>query len=250
MAAKPNIVPLFATSATYPAGVEPEAGDPNKVAPAAATIASGWRPDQKPPADEFNYLMNLYGLWAAYLNDQVFDGTLTVDDLVVNDTALISGDATFESSVEFNAPVYHGDDRSHVQGFDGGTTSGAALSFNHSALTATIAAGNVAHIPCRAPLMPGVSRIKSISILFENNSIPNVSLYTKTGPAAIVEVGPALGVTNSTVAVGVNHTRKTTVINAPVRVGQTDRVFLRIENIAGSGLVCHELIVTYDAPRP
>lgn len=90
--AKPSDLPNWATDAAYPAGVEPEATDPNKVEPDATKQGIGWRPDEKPPADELNWWMNLVYLWIAYLNTNSIDGDLEVDgDIRANNVLLNAG---------------------------------------------------------------------------------------------------------------------------------------------------------------
>ncbi len=99
----PTDLAEWATDANYPAGVQPEAGDPNKVAPSSSHKATGWRPDEKPPAEELNHWQNAVHKWIDFL-DGLFDGTefittLTVEELSVSTTATIVGSATLTSSV-------------------------------------------------------------------------------------------------------------------------------------------------------
>lgn len=61
--------PEWASDANYPAGPEPEAGFPTKVAPTSGQADVGWRPDQIPPAEEENWWKNNVWLWLAYLQE-------------------------------------------------------------------------------------------------------------------------------------------------------------------------------------
>lgn len=55
---KPDL-PEWAVDTNYPAGAEPEAGTPTKVAPTSSQADIGWRPGAKPPAQEMNHWQNL-----------------------------------------------------------------------------------------------------------------------------------------------------------------------------------------------
>src|SRR5574344_2049437 len=43
---------------------------PNKVLPISDLINKGWDMNQKPAADEFNYLLNNYAKWLIYLDEK------------------------------------------------------------------------------------------------------------------------------------------------------------------------------------
>jgi hypothetical protein len=58
--------PLPASDATYPAGSDPWSSTPTKVDPGLATIAAGFRPDERLPAQVVNFLENAFGKWIAY----------------------------------------------------------------------------------------------------------------------------------------------------------------------------------------
>lgn len=66
---RPATLPLYATDANYPAGPEPEAGTPTKVAPTSGELAVGYRPGAKPTAQKFNWWRNLVGEWVDHLDD-------------------------------------------------------------------------------------------------------------------------------------------------------------------------------------
>ncbi len=83
---EPTALPEIASDANYPAGAEPEAGTPTKVDPAREAL--GYRPDEKPTAQEHNWLFNLIWQWIVW-----FQGYVTADQVLpisskawVNDT--------------------------------------------------------------------------------------------------------------------------------------------------------------------
>jgi hypothetical protein len=239
--AKPTQLPEWATDET------------NNTEPSSGQKETGWEFNQPAVSSYFNWWQHLVFLWIAYLNDGELDGDHVIDgnlevsnDLEVGGTLDVAGPILANGNVDVSGHVLHAA-RAHVQGFDGGLSSGTALSFHTSNATCTIAAGDTVLVPCRAPLIGGLSRIRTLSILFENNTAPSLSLYTKTGPSSFVEVGPSIGVSVSDVAVGGSHTRRTITITTPAAIGATDRVFFRIVNGSGTALVCHELIASYDA---
>lgn len=61
--AKPTTLIDWAIDTNYPAGVEPEAGTPTKVAPTTGQGTIGHRPDQIPTAQEDNYQRAVVGQW-------------------------------------------------------------------------------------------------------------------------------------------------------------------------------------------
>lgn len=118
MAAKPTIADVaWATDANYPAGSEPEQGTPTKIATTAPQKAVGWRPEEKPPAQNWNLWNNEAYKWFQYIDDGVFDGDhqitgslqvdvdldvtglATVTDLDVTDDATIGDDLTVEGDL-------------------------------------------------------------------------------------------------------------------------------------------------------
>lgn len=251
---KPTDLPNWATDAAFPAGVEPEAGDPNKVEPNATKQGIGWRPNEKPAAEWFNWWMNLVYLWIVYVNAGNFDGPITITgNLNVTGDLDVDDDVNIDGDLVIDGVTYHNLLRSYGQGWEGGTTSGAALGFNHATSAVTLGAGLTAMVPCRAPYVGGVSKIKSISVLFDNNSNPNLILYVKSGTTSTA-YGPVVGVTNVSQAVGAFQTRRTMTIDTPANgadIGANDRVFLSIENTNGAAsLICYELVTNYHAPPP
>ncbi len=108
--AKPLTAP-WATDANYPAGAEPEAGTPTKVAYTLGQATTGWRPKGKPPAQEWYRWMNRVGAWTVYLDAGIWeddltiaagkkiipadgnlkvDGTLTAGDTIANPSSVIA----------------------------------------------------------------------------------------------------------------------------------------------------------------
>lgn len=70
---RPTQLPLWATDANYPAGSDPWAGSPTKVAPTSGDQARGWTPNQEPSPQAFNWWKNLVGQWFTWLDDQTFN---------------------------------------------------------------------------------------------------------------------------------------------------------------------------------
>lgn len=118
MAAKPTIAnAAWATDANYPAGSEPEQGTPTKIATTAPQKAVGWRPEEKPPAQNWNRWNNEAYQWFQYLDEGQFvgnhtitgslhvtttldiDGVATVNDLLVEDDATVTDDLTVQGSL-------------------------------------------------------------------------------------------------------------------------------------------------------
>lgn len=76
MSAKPGSVARWATTGAI-------------TVPPAGKQDAGWVPGETPPAETFNWLDNLAGLWQQYLNDAAFSGASTFDS-----TVDVTGDAT------------------------------------------------------------------------------------------------------------------------------------------------------------
>lgn len=106
--AQPNTLPTWATDATFPAGPEPEAGYPTKVAPTLGKQQTGFRPDEIPTAEELNWAIGWLCLWAAYVKAGVVDGNLHV-----------TGNAQFDGDVLFNTPAAAARFKNDVVTFDG-----------------------------------------------------------------------------------------------------------------------------------
>lgn len=66
--AKPTELAKWATDTNYPAGSEPEAGTPTKVAYTLGQEQVGWRPGQRPPAQELNTWMHRVGKWIDWID--------------------------------------------------------------------------------------------------------------------------------------------------------------------------------------
>lgn len=89
---KPVTLPTWSTDTNFPAGAEPEAGTVTKVAPSAPKLATGFRPAEKPPAQNLNWMLNALCQWAAYANTNEIDGNLAVTNaLTVTGAATIGG---------------------------------------------------------------------------------------------------------------------------------------------------------------
>lgn len=111
---KPVIIPTWASDANYPAGAEPEAGTPTKVAPTTGQGTIGWRPDQIPTAQEQNWWMDLVADWLAYLDGANIDGDLTVTgNLLVTNNGVFDGSVYVATNQNFNMSgtgvVIHGE---------------------------------------------------------------------------------------------------------------------------------------------
>lgn len=96
--AKPASLPEWASDTNFPAGVEPEAGTPTKVAPTSGQETNGWRPDQVPTAQEMNYWQNLVYQWLQYLDGSNFD-----DDVEITGNLQVDGDTIFVGSLDAQA---------------------------------------------------------------------------------------------------------------------------------------------------
>lgn len=87
---KPTDPALWATDANFVAVGEDWDGEATKVAPSGGRLAEGWEPEMFPPAEEWNWWMNLVGQWTEYLDDGLLEGNHEIDgDLLV--TGNISG---------------------------------------------------------------------------------------------------------------------------------------------------------------
>lgn len=152
MATKPAAAAIWATDTNYPAGPEPEAGTPTKVAVTSEQETIGWRPGEEPTAQIMNDWQNNVSRWTAYLNDGLLDGdheidgnltvkvNLTVEDDVQVDGAVdVDGIATVNGALVTgpNADSYHEGDR--YMSFEGRVVTGFD---NHGAGSLTSSEGN------------------------------------------------------------------------------------------------------------
>lgn len=71
--AKPTDIPTWATDADYPAGPDAWSATPTKVEPSTGQKEEGWDPAQRPPAQYWNWWMNLVGQWLEYVDVQTSD---------------------------------------------------------------------------------------------------------------------------------------------------------------------------------
>lgn len=89
---KPVTLPTWSTDINFPAGTAPEAGTATKVAPSSPKLATGFRPAEKPPAQNLNWMLNALCLWAAYVESNKIDGNFEIAGaLTVTGTATIAG---------------------------------------------------------------------------------------------------------------------------------------------------------------
>lgn len=66
--ARPTDDPIvFSSDASYPAGADPWNGTPTKVEPSAGQVAAGWEPEDLPPAQWLNYILNNLGAWVEHV---------------------------------------------------------------------------------------------------------------------------------------------------------------------------------------
>jgi hypothetical protein len=67
MGNRPSVAPDWATDANHHAGARPWNGQPNKVAPSAGRVASGFLPEEDFAAEEENFILNNHGQWLNHL---------------------------------------------------------------------------------------------------------------------------------------------------------------------------------------
>ncbi len=82
MSTKPSSTPEWSSDTDYPADAAPEASTPTTVEPSSGKKATGWRPQEKPKAQNLNWFQNLTWLWLVYLSDGDFQDPATFDDTV------------------------------------------------------------------------------------------------------------------------------------------------------------------------
>ena len=76
--AKPGTLFTWATDANYAAGTDPWAATATKVQPTSGKQAGGWLPEEPPPAQYFNWALNLLGQWVSFVNDELRSDTVSV----------------------------------------------------------------------------------------------------------------------------------------------------------------------------
>lgn len=180
--------------------------------------------------------INVKDLPAAGVSALVYDASDS--SLKRSDVTRITNDLK-ATILDISGNLRHGE-RTYVQGF------GVTLGHDSSGET-SVGAGVTALVNITAPLLAGVSRVKSISLLYDNNTNPSLTYVTKAG-TTLTEVGPVLGVTVSDASVGGTMTRRTITIDTPTTIGALTRAFVKVQNNNGAAaLVCHEIAITYDA---
>lgn len=101
---KPATPFVWATDAVFDAPGEDWDGEANKVAPTAGTIAEGYEPDTRVPADELNHTLNHIGEWTEWLDGLWSgDGDLAMDadaDITLSGTGsvVITGTGRYKHS--------------------------------------------------------------------------------------------------------------------------------------------------------
>lgn len=76
--ARPTKYPDFCTNTAI---VDPVSHQNNVAEPALTHKAEGWRREEKPPRQWFNWLFNLYYLWIVFLDEQIIALTSSVSDV-------------------------------------------------------------------------------------------------------------------------------------------------------------------------
>lgn len=185
MSARPSGPALWATDSTFTSG--PTAGSPNKVKPSNGRIAEGWRPGDKPPAENLGWQLNLIGQWTAYLSDGALDGdhsiagaldvtgevsadVVTANSATVGGDAAIAGNATIAGNLTVTGAIKHGARTLHV---------GAAAFVADSAATSLSQLGYVTATSVAklfAPIaLPAGKRIKSVTVYYDRNGSGSVA---------------------------------------------------------------------------
>jgi len=272
MSTKPASVPTWATDLNYPAGAETYSATPTKVAPTGARRQQGFHPKKKPPAQVYNYDHNLIGQWLQYLSDGDLEGPIHIEgnffvdngDIEIDGDLLVMGGTTLDSDVlisgnlELVGAFRHGD-RTVTQGFDNAImVSGAgpfSTSYNgglESRQEWSLVTSDVVQVPIVAEIIGGVSRVKSISIVLETNTLPNLQVvtYAAGNLSVFASAGTASPstVTVVDVAMGAFHYRRTMTINSPVVVPLGGRAVVVVSDLSNTEIILTALDVTYDAP--
>lgn len=67
---RPTHTPDWASDANYPAGSDPWSSQPTKVQPDPSDETQGFVPATRPPAQWWNWILNLLSAWVVYLTDE------------------------------------------------------------------------------------------------------------------------------------------------------------------------------------
>jgi hypothetical protein len=239
MAAKPATVPLWDTNAT------------NSTAPSADHRSDGWEDDEVPPAAVFNHEQNLYGAWAAYLNDGQFTGNHEIDgalevtgavgvDGLVTARAGMTCAANQHVTVSGTGDVKHGDRvlcMTPVAGHFEGSTS-----WDYPNPFAAASAAGAIYVPL--PLRVG-DRVKRLTGRIWGNGVTKITVrivvYDGSGAAAasgggVTEQVPAAAwTTSNTTDPALSHT---------LAAGESAVAVVEFD---GAGRI-QTLNVTYDHP--
>lgn len=268
MSAKPASVPTWATDANYPAGAATYSATPTKVAPIATRRQRGWEPKKKPPAQVENYERNLIGQWCQYLNDGAFSGNHSVDGdfevtgdtnlngaLEVGGTLTVADDAELEADLTVDGNYYQTSNITIRQGYDNyrtdGTGSGVSEGTDATTQPKWLVGVNVVFMfPIRAPLIPGISKIKSFTITTDTAGAPTADLVQITSPTITTELLTGLGITRDAgTTVGSQTTWVFTINGGGVVLSAGARAMIRVHN-TGSEILHYCPTVTYSNPHP
>jgi hypothetical protein len=229
--AKPAELADWANDANYPAGAEPEAGFPTKVAPTTGQENVGWRPDQIPAAEEDNDWRHRVGLWVAYMNSGVFDG-----------------DHKVEGDLEVEGDVYHGD-REMQWGFGAINVSTGAVSFNSAFATTSFCWSLTASGVCWRVLdgMKKGDRLKEVSVYANTSDTDGTLTLYKYN----YDDGAIISATVQPNGWGVGE-REHLIVDDPddALLGPGDVFMLKIIAPDTDALDMTQIRVVYDRPKP
>lgn len=178
MSQRPLVAPGWATDASYPAGIDPWSGQPNKSQPSAGKIGTGFIPNTDVAAEEVNYELNNVAGFSGYLDDSVSGFAFWVkDDFIGNPPAAPNDDLWITTIVGAGSAVQINDD-----------SAGGGL----GALRQTVDAGGGEASIRTLPLPLGAVDFR-ISFRVRNVTTTNIQigmLSTVVGENAYFQVGP------------------------------------------------------------
>lgn len=99
--AKPTTLPTWNTD-----------GD-NRASPGPGKQATGWAAGERPPVDDFNWLLYWLGAWAAYLDAGALEGDHSIDgDLEATGDALVGGGLHVDNAITTDGAITAGNNQS------------------------------------------------------------------------------------------------------------------------------------------
>lgn len=230
----------------------------NNDEPAALQKQTGWEFEQTGVSDFDNWYKRTVQKWLEYVDSNVVDGDLEIDgNLEVDDDLDVDGDANFDGDIKLVGNFHHGE-RTISQGYDNAIilSGGGSFDFGFAAshqFWVQSTATQVIHLPVTAELIGGVSRVKSISVVFDNTTPPDLMIVVYNAAGLTVAHAPTTfvpgGVTVTDVSVDAFRARRTMVDNNPVVVPLGGYVKVQVTS-ATINTKLHVLDVTYDAPAP